>query len=100
MPLNMRKQNISQQGYSSVGSDINLPIQAQLTSQLTAISEMLDSSSRPFSSINGMIAFEKIPQPLRAYFTNAATTALAQSPSDSPEAEYATRIPLSATGVP
>ena len=45
-----------------------------------------------------MIAFEKIPQSLRANFTKAATTALAQFPSDWPEVEYATGTILSPTG--
>ena len=45
-----------------------------------------------------MIAFEKIPQSLRANFTRAATTALAQFPSDWPEVEYATGTTLSPTG--
>lgn len=45
-----------------------------------------------------MIAFEKIPQPLRANFTAAATAALAQFPRDWPEVEYATGTTLSPTG--
>ena len=45
-----------------------------------------------------MIAFEKIPQSLRANFTGAAITALAHFPSDWPEVEYATGTTLSPTG--
>ena len=45
-----------------------------------------------------MIAFEKIPHSLRANFTKAATTALAQFPNDWPEVEYATGTTLSPTG--
>ena len=45
-----------------------------------------------------MIAFEKIPQTLRANFTQAATTALSQFPVDWPEVEYATGTMVTPTG--
>ena len=82
----------------SVGSEIDLPVQAQLISQPAALTKFLSSASGPFSSLNAIIAFEKIPQSLRANFTQAARTALAQFPSDWPEVEYATGTTVTPTG--
>ena len=91
-------QNLWDQLIFSVGAEVNLPVQAQLMSQPAALSDFLSSASGPFSSLNGMIAFEKIPQFLRANFTRAATTALGRFPNDWPEVEYATGTTLSPSG--
>ena len=91
-------QNLWDRPAFSVGAEVNLPVQAQLISQPAALSELLDSASGPLSSLNALVAHEKIPQSLRANFTGAATTALAHFPSDWPDVEYVTETGLSPTG--
>ncbi len=56
-----------------------------------SVLEFLNDASGPFSSLNGMIAFEKVPQSFRRNFSTAAVAALNQFPADWPEVEYATR---------
>lgn len=91
-------QNLWDQLIFSTATEVNLPTQAQLITQPAALTEFRSSASGPFSSLNGMIAFEKIPQFLRSNFTKAAATALAQFPNDWPEVEYATGTSVSPTG--
>jgi choline dehydrogenase len=62
---------------------ITAPQYAQKTVQ-----QYLNSASGPLSSMNGFIAFEKIPQNLRSSFTPAAQADLAKLPADWPEVEY------------
>lgn len=54
-------QNLWDQLIFSVASEINLPVQPQLITEPSAASQFLSSASGPYSSLNGMIAFEKIP---------------------------------------
>lgn len=82
----------------SIGAQVDLPIQAQLISQPAALTESQASAAGLFSSLNGMNAFEKVLQVFRANFTEAATAALARSPSDRSAVEYATGTVLSPTG--
>jgi choline dehydrogenase len=82
-------QNLWDQLLFSVLRQVNLPTQAQLLQQSETLSEFLNDASGPFSSFNGVAAFEKIPKDLRYNFTKAALTALDQFPADWPEVEYA-----------
>ena len=95
-------QNLWDQPIFGVQHEINLPIQAQLISDpqsaARAVSEFLEDASGPYSSLNGMIAFEKIPKALRTNFTGAALAALDQFPVDWPEVEYATATALGPDG--
>ena len=94
--------NLWDQPIFGVQHKINLPIQAQLISDpqsaAQAVSEFLEDASGPYSSLNGMIAFEKIPKDLRSNFTGGALTALNQFPVDWPEVEYATATALGPDG--
>lgn len=94
--------NLWDQLIFGVQHKINLPIQAQLISDpqsaAQAVSEFLEDASEPYSSLNGMIAFEKIPKDLRSNFTGGALTALDQFPVDWPEVEYATATALGPDG--
>ncbi|KAL8838459.1 MAG: hypothetical protein Q9170_002134 [Blastenia crenularia] len=95
-------QNLWDQLLFSVAKQVDLPSQAQFLTEpqniARATSEFLSDASGPFSSFNGMIAFEKIPTALRSNFSKAALTALAQFPADWPEVEYATGTSKAADG--
>lgn len=85
-------QNLWDQILFSVARDVNIPTAAQLINlpQYTAITlqQYLRNASGPLSSLNGFIAFEKIPPRLRSAFTASALAALASLPADWPEVEY------------
>ena len=91
-------QNLWDQPIFSIATQINVPTQAQSITQPAALIEFISSASGPYSSLNGMIAFEKIPRFLRANFTRPAVTALSQFPADWPEVEYATGTSVTPTG--
>jgi choline dehydrogenase len=92
-------QNLWDQIFFNVLRQVNLPTQAQLLQQSTTVlSQFLTDASGPLSSLNGVAAFEKIPQPLRSKFTRAALTALAQFPTDWPEVEYAAATTVAPDG--
>lgn len=67
---------------------INLPVQQQLLREPGALTQFLQGATGPFSSLNGLIAFENIPQPFRSNFSRAALNALKDVPADWPEVEY------------
>lgn len=81
-------QNLQDQPVFSVSKPINLPIQQKLLQEPEALTQFLQDSSGPFSSLNGLIAFEKVPQPFRSNFSRAALNALDNIPADWPEVEY------------
>ena len=58
----------------------------------------MDNAAGPLSSLNGLIAFEKIPDNIRHNFSPAALSALAWFPTDWPEVEYASNTGLGANG--
>jgi choline dehydrogenase len=95
-------QNLWDQLLFSVAKEVDIPVQGQFLTEsqniATATSEFLNDGAGPFSSFNGMIAFEKIPQALRSNFSKAALAALAQFPTDWPEIEYATGTSVTASG--
>ena len=85
-------QNLWDQILFAVTHQVNLPTASQLITEPQFASESqqqyLDDAAGPLSSMNGLIAFEKIPEPFRTNFTSAADSALGWFPSDWPEVEY------------
>ena len=73
---------------------MDLPTAAQLITEpqyaAETRQEYVQEAAGPLSSMNGFIAFEKIPSTLRNNFTNAALSMLASLPQDWPEVEYVT----------
>ncbi|KAL9579654.1 MAG: hypothetical protein Q9212_004981 [Teloschistes hypoglaucus] len=94
-------QNLWDQLLFGVSRPIDVPTQVQYLTEPALAAKAADmffsNASGPLSSLNGMIAFEKIPQPLRANFTRAALESLEQFPPDWPEVEYATGTSVSPT---
>ncbi|KAF6228247.1 hypothetical protein HO133_007977 [Letharia lupina] len=81
-------QNLQDQPIFGVSKPINLPIQQNLLQEPEALTQFLQEAAGPFSSLNGLIAFEKVPQLLRSNFSRAALNALKKFPADWPEVEY------------
>lgn len=85
-------QNLWDQILFPVIRGMNLPSSAEYVDSpefaQQTIEKYVDSKSGPLSSMNGFIAFEKIPEDLRMGFTTAALNDLSQFPSDWPEVEY------------
>ena len=52
------------------------------------VTEYLANQTGPFTSLSGLIAFEKLPQSSRISFTHAVNSSLDTLPDDSPEVEY------------
>ena len=81
---------------------MNIPTAAQLITepQFAAATEQeyLTNAAGPLSSMNGFIAFEKIPPNLRSTFTQPALTALSSLPADWPEVEYVTNSAIAPDG--
>ena len=82
--------NLQDQPIFGVSHSINLPVQQQLLQQPEALTQLLQNGSGPLSSLNGLIAFEKIPRPFRSNFSSVALKALGKLPQDWPEVEYLT----------
>ena len=86
----------------SASKAINVPTQAQFVTEpqniAEATSQLLEDASGPFSSFNGMTAFEKILHKLRKNFTRAAVAALDRLPADWQEVEYATGTSITPNG--
>ncbi|KAL9129094.1 MAG: hypothetical protein Q9217_002366 [Psora testacea] len=81
-------QNLQDQPVFVISQPINLPIQAHLLQDPESLTQFLQEAAGPFSSLNGLIAFEKVPQLLRSNFSRAALHALESLPADWPEVEY------------
>ena len=60
--------------------------------------EYVEDAAGPLSSMNGFIAFEKIPSNLRNNFTKTALSTLASLPQDWPEVEYVTNSGIGPNG--
>lgn len=69
---------------------ITLPVQQQLVQEPEALTQYLQNATGPLSSLNGLIAFEKIPPSFRSNFSSAALKSLDKLPTDWPEIEYLT----------
>ncbi len=71
---------------------VDLPTAGQLITEPQyasgTVQQYLQDAAGPLSSMNGLIAFEKVPQDLRKSFSKAALSALGGFPSDWPEVEY------------
>ncbi|KAL9101418.1 MAG: hypothetical protein Q9163_003329 [Psora crenata] len=93
-------QNLWDQPIFGIEYPISIPVQAQQITQREALHEYLQEAAGPYSALNGMIAFEKIPPPLRSNITSKALAALKGFPDDWPEVEYATASSLGPTGGP
>ncbi len=83
-------QNLQDQPIFGLSQPINLPIQQKLLRDPEAVTQFLQEAAGPFSSLNGLIAFEKVPQQLRSKFSQPALNALKTFPADWPEVEYLT----------
>lgn len=87
-------QNLWDQILFPIIHGMNLPSAAEILAipELTAqaVQQYITAQAGPLSSMNGFIAFEKIPQHLREKFTPNALKDLAQFPADWPEVEYVT----------
>lgn len=83
-------QNLQDQPLFSISRAIDLPVQGQLLQPPEALTQFFHHGSGPFSSLNGLIAFEKIPQALRSHLSSAALGRLGALPADLPEIEYLT----------
>lgn len=82
-------QNLQDQPIFSLSQGINIPVQANLLQKPEALDQFLRNASGPFSSLNGLIAFEKVPPRLRGNISHAALDALRKRlPNDEPEVEY------------
>lgn len=81
-------QNLQDQPIFSVLRAIDIPVQGQFIQTPEALTQFLQNGSGPFSSLNGLIAFEKIPRPLRNEISPAALSRLRALPGDVPEIEY------------
>ena len=91
-------QNLQDQPVFSVSIPINLPVQHQLLQEPEALTQFLHDAAGPFSSLNGLIAFEKVPQAFRSNFSRAALNALKDHPADWPEVEYLATTSAAADG--
>jgi len=87
-------QNLWDQILFPVPHLMNIPTQAQLIAEpqyaTDTEQQYVQNASGPLSSLNGFIAFEKIPLALRSNFTKIAHSTLATLPPDWPEVEYVT----------
>lgn len=81
-------QNLQDQPIFSLSQGINIPVQAKSLQAPEALDQFLRNASGPFSSLNGLIAFEKLPPRLRDNISHAALNALRRLPIDEPEVEY------------
>lgn len=75
-------QNLQDQPIFGVSQSINLPVQEQLLQEPEALTQFFSEAAGPFSSLNGLIAFEKVPQPFRSNFSRPALNALKTLPAD------------------
>ncbi|MCJ1436763.1 hypothetical protein MMC27_006145 [Xylographa pallens] len=95
-------QNLWDQILFGVVNPISVPTAAQLITEpqyaSESVTQYLQDAAGPLSSLNGFIAFEKIPSNLRSNFTKAALSALDWFPSDWPEVEYACNTGIGANG--
>ena len=85
-------QNLWDQILFPVVHAVDLPTAAQLITEPQFAAETrqqyVDRATGPLSSLNGFIAFEKIPLGLRENFTERALSKLSLLPQDWPEVEY------------
>lgn len=91
-------QNLQDQPIFSVSRAIGLPVQGQFLQTPEALTQFFQNGSGPFPSLNGLIAFEKIPQPLRSEISPAALSRLRALPGDLPEIEYLTATAVAPDG--
>ncbi len=80
--------NLQDQPTFSVSVPISLPAGQQLIRESESLTQLLQEAAGPLSSFNGLIAFEKIPQPFRGNFSRGCPKALDRVPTDWPEVEY------------
>ncbi|KAI4220589.1 MAG: hypothetical protein L6R36_007519, partial [Xanthoria steineri] len=83
-------QNLQDQPIFTLSQGINIPVQANLLQKPEALDQFLRNASGPFSSLNGLVAFEKVPPRLRGNISHAALDALRKRlpDADEPEVEY------------
>jgi choline dehydrogenase len=85
-------QNLMDQILFPVIHAVNVPTAAEFITEpqnaQKTVEEYLDFGTGALSSMNGFIAFEKIPKSLRTNFTAGALADLAKLPADWPEVEY------------
>lgn len=95
-------QNLWDQILFPVTHLMNLPTAAQLINEPQFAPETrqqyMQEAAGPLSSMNGFLAFEKIPSALRNNFTKTALSTLASLPQDWPEVEYVTNSGVGPNG--
>ncbi|KAL8911362.1 MAG: hypothetical protein Q9171_003456 [Xanthocarpia ochracea] len=81
-------QNLQDQPIFGLSQGIDIPVQGRLLQEPEALEQFLQNASGPFSSLNGLIAFEKVPPRLRMNISQPALDSLRKLPDDWPEVEY------------
>ncbi|KAL8920045.1 MAG: hypothetical protein Q9172_004675 [Xanthocarpia lactea] len=81
-------QNLQDQPIFGLSQGIDIPVQGRLLQEPEALEQFLQNASGPFSSLNGLIAFEKVPPRLRMNISQSALDSLQKLSDDWPEVEY------------
>ncbi|KAL8867578.1 MAG: hypothetical protein Q9174_005576 [Haloplaca sp. 1 TL-2023] len=83
-------QNLQDQPIFRLSQGIDIPVRRQLLQQPEALEQYVLDATGPFSSLPGLLAFEKIPARLRGNFSQEALDTLSSLPADWPEVELMT----------
>ncbi|KAL8951236.1 MAG: hypothetical protein Q9222_002781, partial [Ikaeria aurantiellina] len=83
-------QNLQDQPIFRLSQGIDIPVRRQLLQKPEALEQYVQNRTGPFSSLPGLLAFEKIPAGLRGNFSQAALQSLKDLPVDWPEVELIT----------
>ncbi|KAI4160593.1 MAG: hypothetical protein LQ342_005614 [Letrouitia transgressa] len=83
-------QNLQDQPTFGIAHAIEIPVQRQLVQEPKAQIQLIQNATGPLSSLNGLIAFEKVPRPFRSNFSSVALESLDKLSADWPEIEYLT----------
>ncbi|KAL8835112.1 MAG: hypothetical protein Q9176_007106 [Flavoplaca citrina] len=83
-------QNLQDQPIFRLSQRIDIPVRRQLLQRPEAVQQYLRNATGPFSSLNGLIAFEKVSPLAQRNFSQAALDSLRNLPADWPEVELMT----------
>ncbi|KAL8878485.1 MAG: hypothetical protein Q9198_003711 [Flavoplaca austrocitrina] len=83
-------QNLQDQPIFRLSQKIDIPVRRQLLRRPKAVQQYLQNATGPFSSLNGLIAFEKVSPLAQSNFSQAALNSLRNFPTDWPEVELMT----------